>query len=71
MKINFQFGYDLGIFIFWRTVPAARFAKKVHPLFLQTTQLDTIRPEELLPFFTPDFIMRDGWRLFRAVVHST
>jgi hypothetical protein len=64
---RFQFGFDFGLFIFWRTVSAARFAKKVQPLLLLTTQLETITPEELLPFFGGDLVLRDGWRLYRGV----
>jgi hypothetical protein len=67
MKTRFQFGYDLGLFIFWRTVPAAQFAKKIHPLLLKSGQLATISAAELLPFFGGDLVLREGWRLYRGV----
>ncbi len=67
MSTTFQFGYDLGFFIFWRTVPAARFAKKIHPLLLKSGQLATISGAELLPFFGGDLLLRDGWRLYRGI----
>ncbi len=67
MKTRYQFGYDLGLFIFWRTVSAARFAEKIHPLLLQSGQLATISGAELLPFFDSDLLLRDGWRLYRGI----
>jgi hypothetical protein len=67
MKFRYQFGFDLHFFIFWRTVPTEKFGKKIAPLILRTGQEATITPEELLPMFTKDFILRDGWRLFRAI----
>jgi len=70
MTTNFQFGYDLGLFIFWRTVHAARFGEKIKPLLLQSGQIATIDANELLPLFGGDFILRDGWRLYRGVTRE-
>ena len=67
MKKYYQFGYDLGLFIYWRRVSTPAFAEKIAPLLLDPGQFETITPNELLPFFVQDFIVRDGWRLYRAV----
>lgn len=63
---RYQFGFDFGL-IFWFPVSVERFKKKVAPLLLTAGQLDGIKPEEILPFFTEDFILRDGFRLYRAI----
>jgi hypothetical protein len=68
MKFNYQFGFVLPFRIFWINVSAERFAKKAADFLLQPGQRATIAPAEILGFFvSPDFILRDGWRLFRAV----
>lgn len=67
MKMRYQFGYHLLFTVVWRTVSAEVFEQRVGPLLLKPEQFATIRASELLPFFQPDFILRDGWRLYRAV----
>lgn len=67
MKTRFQFGYDCGLFIFWRTVSAAQFAARIHPLLLESGQLADISGIELLPFFSGDLVLKDGWRLYRGI----
>lgn len=67
---DYQYGFDLGILIIWFRVSTERFEKKVAPLLLRSEQRETIKPGEVLPFFNSDLIMRDGWRLYRAVRNS-
>lgn len=67
MKTRYQFGYDLGLFILWRSVAPIKFAKIIQPLLLNSGQYDNVRAEELLPFFGNDLILRDGWRLYRGI----
>lgn len=68
MKFKYQYGYSIfGAFILWRMVDKYKFAKKIAPLLLQPGQEETITPNELLPMFTSNFILRDGFRLYRAV----
>ena len=64
---RYQYGFDLFFRILWISVSPERFGKKISPLFLRPGQEDFIKPAELLPIFTDDFVMRDGWRLYRAV----
>lgn len=67
MKSRYQFGTRIFGVIFWRTVSQEKFAATVAPLMLQIGQTETIQPGEILPFFTHDFILRDGRKLYRAV----
>lgn len=66
--MKFQFGYDLTLFIFWRTVAPEKFAPKVRPMLLKPTQFDHFTDSELLSLFSNgNLCLRDGWRLYRGV----
>jgi len=66
--MQYQFGFVFPFRIFWFNVSPERFAKKAANFLLRPGQHETIKPAELLGFFvSPDFILRDGWRLYRAV----
>lgn len=67
MRKLFQFGFDFGLFIFWRTVPEKKFAERVHQLMTDINQRNTISPAEVVPFFSEKFVLRDGRRLYRAI----
>jgi len=66
--MNYYFGFDIFGWILWIQVSPDRFGHKIASLMLRPSQLDTITPGELKEFFqSPNFILRDGWRLFRAL----
>ena len=68
MKMQYQYGFVFPFRIFWFTVSAERFAKKAADFLLLPGQHANIAPAEILGFFeSPDFILRDGWRLYRAI----
>jgi hypothetical protein len=67
-KFRYQFGFEIFSYILWFNVSAERFGKSLQNFLLHPGQIKNIEGSELIGFFTdPSFVLRDGWRLYRAV----
>ena len=66
-KFRYQFGFKIFSLIFWFGVSPERFGKALQKIILHPSQIG-IAGNELIQFFQdPNFVLRDGWRLYRAI----
>lgn len=63
----YQFGFTWFGWTFWFRAEPKEFADKVHPLIVRGSQIETIKPFEILPMFRPGFILADGRRKYRGI----